>query len=253
MGYTPTVWQYGETISAERMNHLEQGLADATVIWPSNRNILDNWYLLDLINQREMTGPVGSGYAIDRWFFNRGGSESSITVDENGISAVAADGYVDLNQRIEHYQQLVGKRCTVSAIIDDELYSYTFSFGNMSSAGADFVSPRKVVFYSNPDSATYHFLFRVATGNSAVFKAVKLELGTVQTLAHKENGQWVLNDAPPNRALELLKCQRYFQLFSSADARPTKARDFRPPLYKEPTLGTIVINGVTYYTAVAEL
>ncbi len=42
----------------------------------------------------------------------------------------------------------------------------------------------------------------------------KLELGPVQTLAHKdENGNWILNDPPPNKALELTKCQRYFVSF----------------------------------------
>lgn len=40
----------------------------------------------------------------------------------------------------------------------------------------------------------------------------KLELGSVQTLAHKdENGNWILNDPPPNKVLELAKCQRYFE------------------------------------------
>ena len=43
----------------------------------------------------------------------------------------------------------------------------------------------------------------------------KLELGPVQTLAHKdENGNWILNDPPPNKALELAKCQRYFRVIS---------------------------------------
>ncbi len=41
--------------------------------------------------------------------------------------------------------------------------------------------------------------------------AAKLELGTVQTLAHKEGDAWALNDPPPDKALELAKCQRYQQ------------------------------------------
>ena len=39
--------------------------------------------------------------------------------------------------------------------------------------------------------------------------AAKLELGDTQTLAHQENGVWVLNEIP-NYAEELAKCQRYF-------------------------------------------
>ena len=46
--------------------------------------------------------------------------------------------------------------------------------------------------------------------NQAIWiKAVKLEVGSSQTLAHQENGVWVLNDVP-NYAEELAKCQRYF-------------------------------------------
>ncbi|MDE7262275.1 MAG: hypothetical protein K2N78_09505 [Oscillospiraceae bacterium] len=37
----------------------------------------------------------------------------------------------------------------------------------------------------------------------------------MQTLAHQDaDGNWVLNDPPPNKALELAKCQRYQQVYS---------------------------------------
>lgn len=39
-------------------------------------------------------------------------------------------------------------------------------------------------------------------------KAIKLELGPTQTLAHKENGQWVLNEVP-DYGEQLRRCQRY--------------------------------------------
>ena len=48
-------------------------------------------------------------------------------------------------------------------------------------------------------------------GDYLDIKAMKLELGPVQTLAHKEGDNWVLNDPPPNKALELAKCQKYQQ------------------------------------------
>jgi len=50
--------------------------------------------------------------------------------------------------------------------------------------------------------------------------AAKLELGPVQTLAHKEGDNWVLNDPPPNKALELAKCQRYqFNIYNGLRER----------------------------------
>ena len=49
--------------------------------------------------------------------------------------------------------------------------------------------------------------------NPAMPQAIKLELGPVQTLAHKEGDNWVLNDPPPDPALELTKCQRYQMVY----------------------------------------
>ena len=49
--------------------------------------------------------------------------------------------------------------------------------------------------------------------------AVKLELGDKQTLARQdENGNWILNDPPPDKGLELLKC-----IQSTADPGDTYA------------------------------
>ena len=47
-------------------------------------------------------------------------------------------------------------------------------------------------------------------GDEIIIHRWKLEPGPFQTLAHMEGNTWVLNDPPPNYALELLKCQRYF-------------------------------------------
>ena len=48
------------------------------------------------------------------------------------------------------------------------------------------------------------------TGKYIEIKAIKLELGTEQTLAHQENGAWVLNEIP-DYGRELYECQRYLK------------------------------------------
>lgn len=89
---------------------------------------------------------------------------------------------------------------------------------------------------------------------SATFAAAKLELGSEQTLAHQDaDRNWVLNDPPPNKALELEKCQRYFQIFSTQEKRPVLAEDFRPVMRINPALTTMEINGGTWYVADANL
>lgn len=55
----------------------------------------------------------------------------------------------------------------------------------------------------------YSYNFDV--GESFTLLASKLELGPRQTLAHKDaDGNWVLNDPPPDKATELAKCRRYY-------------------------------------------
>jgi hypothetical protein len=56
-------------------------------------------------------------------------------------------------------------------------------------------------------------------GESISIAAVKLELGSTQTLAHQDaDGNWVLNDPPPDKGMELLKC-----IQSTADSADTYA------------------------------
>lgn len=58
----------------------------------------------------------------------------------------------------------------------------------------------------------------VDPGQGIDIKFVKAELGSVSTMAHQdEDGNWVLNDPPPNKALELAKCQRYQVVIPTMD------------------------------------
>ena len=61
-----------------------------------------------------------------------------------------------------------------------------------------------------------NFGFTGSTDNSAIIIAIKLELGDTQTLAHKENGVWVLNEIP-DFGEQLARCQRYCVAFKQYD------------------------------------
>ena len=64
-------------------------------------------------------------------------------------------------------------------------------------------------------SNRYVQIYNESGSGDDVINAVKLEHGPVQTLARQDaSGNWVLNDPPPNKALELAKCQRYQVAFS---------------------------------------
>lgn len=74
-----------------------------------------------------------------------------------------------------------------------------------------------VTLSDTPPSEGYFFVDIVGmVGSSIEIKAAKLELGPTQTLAHQENGQWVLNEIP-KYSRELLDCRTYFVKFGYAD------------------------------------
>ena len=135
-------------------------------------NLADNWYFKNPVNQREVSGTiVTTGYFIDRWILQSG----SVTISENGLT---------LNGTIEQkYEQSFG---------DNVLGSILFSDGTIAQG-----------VYNNEDK-----IFSVTASNKTIV-AVKLEIGTYQTLARKVDTTWVLNEIP-DFGEQLEKCQRYY-------------------------------------------
>lgn len=163
-----------------------------------NRNLLDNWYFGAgfPVNQRGQTSYSTVGYCIDRWKLTSG----SLSVDPSGIL---------LNGTIEQtLQNSIGLQTVASALLSD---------GTM-------ITPTY-----NDSTKKY-----TITATNKTIVAVKLELGSTQTLAHQENGAWVLNEIP-NYAVEFAKCQCYFVKFQPyqrkrADAVLGTAIDFLFPI-----------------------
>lgn len=181
----------------------------------------------------------------------------------------ANDNYkYPIYQVVDQPHQYIGKKVTISALIeevsgenmflriscrDSSNESLQTIDARISSTGliqATGIIPEGTVSFW----ASICFTNMAVVGETVTVCAMKLELGSVQTLAHEDaEGNWVLNDPPPNRGLELLKCQRYYQLFSSAEARPANLADYRPVMRANPALGTINVNGQTMYFADANL
>lgn len=190
----------------------------------SNLNLLDNPYFIGggsqqgggqfPINQRGQTEYVSGDYGIDRWFVTKG----SFKVSNNGIEFVENWG---IEQRFENsfIEKLIGLSLTFSLLTDKGLFSGTIRVPelNTSTQLGFFILEEDIVaadYYRVTE--LYSAVRMFINTNDIVVKAAKLELGSVQTLAHKESDTWVLNDPPPNYALELAKCQRYFQRYKNA-------------------------------------
>ena len=148
------------------------GSVIATKAFPCNPNLLDNWYFGNPVNQRGASGTISTeGYFFDRWKLVSG----SVTINSGGIV---------LNGTIAQVlEYAAGQTVTATVLTPD---------------GVTDVTP---VY----DDETKTF---TVTTQGKTIKAVKLELGTQQTLAHQENGVWVLNEIP-DYGEQLRRCQRY--------------------------------------------
>ncbi|MCR4712305.1 MAG: hypothetical protein K5707_08385 [Clostridia bacterium] len=175
----------------------------------SNRNLLDNAYFVGggsqlgdgvmPINQRGQTSYSGSGYALDRYIVE---TYVTATLQATGIRVQTTALYVGLTQRVPVYRIKAGETYTISIIVDGTLYSASFvadGSGDWLSAlyidGLDWYIPMRYT------SNYWEIKVINSRGNiDHIVSAVKLELGTVSTLA---------NDPPPDFGEELRKCQRY--------------------------------------------
>lgn len=162
-----------------------------------NPNLLDNWYFADPINQRE--GDTDSTFVIDRWEKNK-----TVTATSEGIALEESNAYIVQTLESNLRAFLNGNTVTLSALLSDgTLFSGTITYAE-DGTQSYFFSNNKV---QGVKSITNNILFWCV--NPCTIVAVKLECGDTQTLAHQENGVWVLNDVP-NKAAELMKCLRYF-------------------------------------------
>jgi hypothetical protein len=173
----------------------------------SNPNLLDNpWFTVNQRGQSSYTANSRNAYTVDRWMFKN----TEVTVNSN--NGITVDNSTDAtaygSQRLENdvKTQLLGRTVTLSAIIDDVLYSASGIVPSPLPNGTTIVHIGKqdvltIRLRTDGTSGILSCDFVLSSGESATVKAVKLELGSVSTLAM---------DTAPNYQQELAKCMRYF-------------------------------------------
>ena len=210
------------------------GLPGQTMIKASNQDYATEWggYLsnLNLLKNADFRNPVNrngkseytaAGYTIDRWIIGSEARKIQILNDCIKMTALTNSGYPYFRQSVEWPMVLAGKTITYSCLCRAESASDVWCeirYNNKQVAiqRATVQSGKQILLfitYNVPQTVT-SLSVSVGLAVSALnmdidLIAAKLELGPVQTLAHKEGDIWVLNDPPPNKALELAKCQRF--------------------------------------------
>ena len=176
------------------------GRVITTKAFPCNPNLLDNWYFGNPVNQRGQTSYTGAGYTIDRWKLFVSGS---VAITDGGLQFSSA---VNFGQVLEGSRVPNGIKATASVLTDEGLAAVTFSLsGEAQQLVSAIVGGTSLYFIGNWSNAGVHLIM---LDGSELVKAIKLELGSQQTLAHQENGAWVLNEIP-DYGEQLRRCQRY--------------------------------------------
>lgn len=240
-----------------------------------NPNLLDNWYFGRPVNQRGQMEYTGNGYTIDRW-------SSGVALSlKNGFIRITSSGmYTQIFQTLE--SDFAGKTFTFSLIVRGTpgaqcrtlAYDYAKDVAYGMGTTHEFVSdgfemvtvsdtfpsntPAKLTFILYPDNAD--------TNLSVDILAAKLELGSTQTLAHKENGVWVLNEIP-DFGEQLRRCQWYHREIersnygtfafgmSTSDTEIDFLIPLNPPMRVAPSVsfeGNFATNGVSF-TSISSL
>lgn len=198
---------------AQTLTTAQQEQAKANISAGStNPNLLDNpwWGSAEIVNQRGFTsGAVANGIStIDRWRSTYSGSNNTFAITANGLEISVGGVYVQYYQRFEDITRFEGKTLTASVLLSNgTIYSGTITRvnGTIQAMVPQSGHPLAVVFQSDNT-------LRVTAYQNITIRAVKLELGSVSTLA---------NDAPPNYEKELAKCQYYFERISAPDGNLT--------------------------------
>lgn len=188
-------------------------------------NLLDNAYFIGggsqsgsgkfPINQRGSTSYSGAAnlFTIDRW--KTSNANTTVSVSSSGLTISATSGSTPyLLQTIEDIGPLRGNKVTLSIMAGGTLYSASATIPSTDPSSVNtycIITGFGHILYM---AGAWYVRLTGATGGSNTFSAVKLELGSTQTLGHWDESTqaWVLNEKP-NHQQELARCQRYFYRF----------------------------------------
>lgn len=178
----------------------------------SNPNLLDNPFFT--VNQRGQSS-YSSGYTLDRWLIG-GGTFTVTKLSGYGINiSKPANNPLLYMQTFESARFEVGKTYTLSINVDGVVYSKSFVYDGGSSqyyhSYVDFSGGgfryRLLQSGTNADLLEFRINDATTAALNVNIYSVMIEPGSTSTLE---------NDAPPDYTTELLKCQRYFQVYKIA-------------------------------------
>lgn len=205
-GVSGTVYFYGSPPEVNGLYRIfvpSNDMSRSFIIVPPkftvNPNLLDNWHfqIWQRYSNGSYSGVPNGSYISDRWIItsSNGAITSNLTkATPYGGLKNASGPNCRITQRLENVEQYNGRTLTLSVLKNNGLHTTTKVPNGWTDATDVFAAFSAAVAWLN-------------SGESIL--AAKLELGSQQTLAHLENGNWVLNEIP-DYGEQLRKCQRYY-------------------------------------------
>lgn len=178
-----------------------------------NPNLLDNWFFGRPVNQRGQTSyGQTQQYSIDRWMITNDYAYVDVADGYITLRGNDVNGFGGIIEKLESSikNALLGKTATLSFFA--KLYT-TCAIAGQQITPTDDTDNFELYSVTFSGSSADYVMFNAVTAVTKGAKiadilAAKLELGDTQTLAHKENGVWVLNEIP-DFGEQLRRCQRY--------------------------------------------
>lgn len=218
-----------------------------------NPNLLDNWYFGRPVNQRGQTEYTTTGYTVDRWKLDVGGA---VTLEDGCICLKKSGTY--WGEYFADFDQFIGMTLTGSVLLSDgTLRTGSFVYNGSVNQAQTFFSSELGFYIQKLSNSQTQCEINSLVDNVKI-KAIKLELGDTQTLAHKENEKWVLNEIP-DFGEQLRRCQRYCRVIGGTLNQPfcitvrretTALEGFIPIDNPFRTAPSISVNG--YFSAIPD-
>jgi hypothetical protein len=183
--------------------------ADSAAHGVSHKNLLHNWDFRNPVNQRGFTSTTSAGDTIDRWRLTASGH--TVEVVSDGIKLIASKN-AGLNncfvQLVENYSSFVGVTLTLSAHIVENTLTQGCNLRWNDNASPVITGTGYFSHTFTPSSLSYlqigvQFANRdVDDGKYVIIDKMKLEIGTVSTLA---------NDPPADYREQLVLCKSFLR------------------------------------------
>lgn len=264
-------WYFGRPVNQRNGYYIPAGVKYNTLSWTEVGTTDKAYPVIGYIGQDPLIAVNGTnyivsksvqvpgycvaGYTIDRWKLDVGGA---VTLEDGCICLKKSGTY--WGEYFADFDQFIGMTLTGSVLLSDgTLRTGSFVYNGSVNQAQTFFSSELGFYIQKLSNSQTQCEINSLVDNVKI-KAIKLELGDTQTLAHKENGVWVLNEIP-DFGEQLRRCTYYAEKVESADTPTITNSTFVPSgatsavfilhYARKRTVSAINFNDVSNYRIIA--